>query len=37
MKKCDDVFETAKKFLDEFKLKDNYDFLVVDFHGEITT
>ncbi len=37
MKKCDDVFETAKKFLDEFKLKDNYDFLVVDFHGEITS
>ncbi len=37
MKKCDDVFETAKKFLDKYKLKDNYDFLVVDFHGEITS
>ena len=31
MKKCDDVFETAKKFLDEFKLKDNYDFWLLIF------
>ena len=37
MKKCDDVFETAKNFIKEFKLKDDYDFLVVDFHGEITS
>ena len=37
MKKCDDVFETSKKFLEEFKLKNDYDFLVVDFHGEITS
>ena len=37
MKKCDDVFETAKKFLKEYKLKDDYDFLIVDFHGEITS
>ena len=36
MKKCDDVFETSKKFLSEYKLKDDYDLLVVDFHGEIT-
>ncbi len=37
MKKCDDVFLSAKKFLDEFKLKKDFDFLVVDFHGEITS
>ena len=37
MKKCDDVFETAKKFIKEFKLKEDYDFLVVDLHGEITS
>ena len=37
MKKCDDVFETSKKFIDNYKLKQDYDFLVVDFHGEITS
>ncbi len=37
MKKCDDVFEVSKKFINEHKLKDDYDFLVVDFHGEITS
>ena len=37
MKKCEDVFETSKKFLSEYKLKDDYDLLVVDFHGEITS
>ncbi len=37
MKKCDDVFEASKKFLDEYKLKEDFDFLVVDFHGEITS
>ena len=37
MKKCDDVFETAKKFLKDYKLKEDYDFLIVDFHGEITS
>jgi 2',3'-cyclic-nucleotide 2'-phosphodiesterase len=37
MKKCDDVFEAAAKFLTKYKLKDDYDFLVVDFHGEITS
>ena len=36
MKKCDDVFEISKKFLDK-KLKKDYDFLIVDFHGEITS
>ena len=37
MKKCDDVFITAKNFLKNNKLKDEYDFLIVDFHAEITS
>jgi len=37
MKKCDDVFEAATNFIKKNALKDNYDFLVVDFHGEITS
>ena len=37
MKKCDDVFETSKKFLEKFQLKEDYDLLIVDFHGEITS
>ncbi len=37
MKKCEDVFEISQKFLKEYKLKENYDLLVVDFHGEITS
>ena len=37
MKKCEDVFEISEKFLKEYKLKENYDLLVVDFHGEITS
>jgi len=37
MKKCDDAFETAKKFIQKNNLKKNYDFLIVDFHGEITS
>ncbi len=37
MKKCDDVFETAQKFIEKNNLKKNYDFLIVDFHGEITS
>tara|TARA_Y100001970_G_C14197995_1_gene839313 strand:- start:230 stop:1036 length:807 start_codon:yes stop_codon:yes gene_type:complete len=37
MKKCDNVFETAKEFLLKKKLKIDYDFLFVDFHGEITS
>ena len=27
MKKCDDVFETAEKFISKNKLKKDYDFL----------
>tara|TARA_Y100001935_G_scaffold252401_1_gene256231 strand:+ start:436 stop:1239 length:804 start_codon:yes stop_codon:yes gene_type:complete len=37
MKKCDDVFEVSKKFMEKYKLKKDYDFLIVDFHGEITS
>jgi len=37
MKKCEDVFETAEKFTKKYKLKEDYDFLLVDFHGEITS
>ena len=37
MKKCDDVFEISKKFLNENKLKEDYDLLIIDFHGEITS
>jgi len=37
MKKSKDVFISANEFLKKNKLKENYDFLVVDFHGEITS
>jgi len=37
MKKSQDVFQTAKKFIENIKLKKDADFIVVDFHGEITS
>jgi|TARA_A100001011_G_C14065361_1_gene737920 metallophosphoesterase (TIGR00282 family) len=37
MKKCDDVFKVSEQFMKKYKLKDDYDFLIVDFHGEITS
>ena len=38
MKKCDDVFVEAKKFIARFKLGDGQaDFIIVDMHGEITS
>ena len=37
MRKTDDVFKTAKKLCDEISLRKNVNFLVVDFHGEITS
>ena len=37
MKKCEDVFRTAEKIFNKFKLKKDADFIVVDFHGEITS
>jgi metallophosphoesterase (TIGR00282 family) len=37
MKKCDDVFESAKQFVEKIKLKKDADFIIVDIHGEITS
>ena len=37
MKKSEDVFQAAKKFIDKIKLKKDADFIVVDVHGEITS
>ena len=37
MKKCEDVFEISEKFMKQYKLKNDYDLLIVDFHGEITS
>ena len=37
MRKTEDVFQTAKNISKKMVLKKNVDFLVVDFHGEITS
>ena len=37
MKKCEDVFESAKKIIQIIKLKRDADFIVVDLHGETTS
>jgi metallophosphoesterase (TIGR00282 family) len=37
MRKTEDVFQTAKNIKEKIVLKKNADFLVVDFHGEITS
>ena len=37
MKKCDDVFKIASEFISQKKIYKDYDFLIVDFHGEITS
>ena len=37
MRKTDDVFQKAKSISEKLILKKNVDFLVVDFHGEITS
>ena len=37
MRKTEDVFKTAKTIILKMKLKKDVDFLVVDFHGEITS
>jgi metallophosphoesterase (TIGR00282 family) len=36
MKKSEDVFKEAKKFIKNVQLKKESDFIVVDMHGEIT-
>ena len=37
MKKSEDVFQEAKKFIQRIKLKQDADFIIVDMHGEITS
>ena len=37
MKKTEDVFKSAKEISRKIRLKKDVDFLVVDFHGEITS
>ncbi len=37
MRKTDDVFKTAKEICKRIILKKNVDFLIIDFHGEITS
>ena len=37
MKKCEDAFQAATKFIQNIKLKEDADFIVVDIHGEITS
>jgi metallophosphoesterase (TIGR00282 family) len=37
MRKTEDVFQTAKEICNKIKLKKDVDFLIVDFHGEITS
>ena len=37
MRKTEDVFKTAREIRNKMKLKKDVDFLVVDFHGEITS
>ena len=37
MKKCDDVFQEAKKLTKIIELKKEADFIVVDMHAEITS
>ena len=37
MKKCDDVFQEAKRFINTVQLKKDADFIIVDMHGETTS
>ena len=37
MKKSEDVFQAAKKFIKNTRLKKEADFIVVDMHAEITS
>ena len=34
MEKCDNAFLSANEFLNKYKLKKDYHFLIVDFHSE---
>ena len=37
MKKCNDLFNTAKYFVNTIQLQKDVDFIFVDLHGEITS
>ena len=37
MKKTEDVFSVAKNLKKKIILKKDVDFLIIDFHGEITS
>ena len=37
MKKCEDAFLEAKKFIQTIQLKKDADFIIVDMHGETTS
>tara|TARA_B100000029_G_scaffold259946_1_gene256503 strand:- start:3733 stop:4542 length:810 start_codon:yes stop_codon:yes gene_type:complete len=37
MKNCEDVFQTAKKFIQKIQLTKDADFIVVDMHAEVTS
>ncbi len=37
MKKCDDVFQEAKRLIQIIKIKKDADFVIVDMHAEITS
>jgi len=37
MKKCENVFKAAENFQKKYKLKKDYDYLVVDIHSETTS
>ena len=37
MRKTEDVFKASKEICEKMKLKKDVDFLVIDFHGEITS
>ncbi len=37
MKKCEDLFSSVKKFIESNSLKKDFDCLIVDIHGEITS
>lgn len=37
MRKTEDVFKCAENLRDRIRLKENADFIIIDFHGEITS
>jgi len=37
MKKCEDVFQAAKKIIKKIELKKDADFIIIDMHAEMTS